>query len=238
MFTVHAIGTLKNTHAAPSVRTTQLAWYGAGALLGFTIPYVFTSLLDVHHDAYYAVYFTSTLAFLAAYVRFAHVDVRALFSRHWRWSVALGAAAAAFLVVSVLTRADSTPRPDGAYFAFTLGWRGVIYGVVDALLLSAFPVAVAYTMFPRAEAWTGKAGRGALAALLVLVITATYHLGYEQYREDGVAAPELGNSVITVPALLTGNPLGSVIAHASMHVTADAHAYETDVYLPPQTDAD
>jgi hypothetical protein len=215
-----------------------MAWYAAGAALGFALPFVFTSIFDVHHDSYYAVYFAATMAFLAAYVRFTGVDVRDLFRRNWRWSAVLGAATAAFLVFNVLTRADSTPRPDGWYFAFTLGWRGVLYGAVDALLLSAFPLAVAYAAIPHPRTRAGAVGRGALVLVLMAFITAAYHLGYEQYRDDGVGAPEVGNTVITIPALLTGNPLGSVIAHVSMHVTADAHAYETDVYLPPQTSAD
>jgi hypothetical protein len=42
---------------------------------------------------------------------------------------------------------------------------------------------------------------------------------------------------MSVPLLGTGNPLGAMLAHASMHVTADIHAYETDVFLPPQTEA-
>ena len=47
--------------------------------------------------------------------------------------------------------------------------------------------------------------------------------------------PEVGNTLISVPALLTTNPAGSVVAHAAMHTTAVTHSYETDVYLPPQT---
>jgi hypothetical protein len=27
------------------------------------------------------------------------------------------------------------------------------------------------------------------------------------------------------------------VAHASMHVTADIHSYETDLFLPPETEA-
>jgi hypothetical protein len=30
---------------------------------------------------------------------------------------------------------------------------------------------------------------------------------------------------------------GSFIAHATMHTTAVAHIYETDVFLPPETEA-
>ena len=38
--------------------------------------------------------------------------------------------------------------------------------------------------------------------------------------------------------LLTTNPIGSVLAHASMHVAAATHAYETPTFLPPQVTAD
>jgi hypothetical protein len=31
--------------------------------------------------------------------------------------------------------------------------------------------------------------------------------------------------------------VGSILAHASMHIAAVLHAYETDVFLPPQVEA-
>jgi hypothetical protein len=217
----------------------QAAWFAAGALLSFLVPFVFTSAVDLRSDAYYAIYFASVAGFLAAYVRLTNFEVRRFATQHWRLSLLLGAAMAAVLVVLVLRREDSTPRPDGAYFAFTLVWRGVLYGAADALLLSAFPAAVAWVILERDLRGLGrKAAFAGLALGLTLVITAVYHLGYEQFREDGVGSPELGNTLISVPVLATANPLGSIIAHASMHVTADAHAYETGVFLPPQTDAD
>jgi hypothetical protein len=83
-----------------------------------------------------------------------------------------------------------------------------------------------------------RLGFAAIALPLVIVITAVYHLGYDQFREDGVAKPEIGNTVISVPLLVAVNPAGSIVAHASMHVAAVTHAYETDVFLPPQTTAE
>jgi hypothetical protein len=72
---------------------------------------------------------------------------------------------------------------------------------------------------------------------MVLIITGTYHLGYEQFRDAGVGQPEVGHVIISVPMLATANPAGSILAHASMHVAATVYSYETDVFLPPQTDA-
>ena len=72
----------------------------------------------------------------------------------------------------------------------------------------------------------------------MITITAVYHLGYSQYREDGIGAPETGNTIISMPMLLTTNPIGSVVDHAAMHISAVAHNYETEVRLPPPTRAD
>jgi len=218
---------------------TQGAWFLLGVIAAFLLSFIFSSTLDLNHDLYYAVYFAGAGAFLAAYSRITNLDVRALFSRNWKWSLVIGTLATAFVVFNVLAREDSTDRPDGVYFVFTIGWRGVLYGIVDALLLTAFPAAVAFAiMSGRVESAMQRAGYAVLTLVLVVVITATYHLGYEQFREDGIGPPETGNTIISIPALLTTNPLGSVIAHASMHVAADVHAYETDVFLPPQVEAD
>ncbi len=217
----------------------QLLWYGAGVVLAFLTPYLFTSALDLNHDLYYGVYFAVVAAFLFAYAALTKPDMAALIRGNWRWSLALGIVVAAALVIRVVTAEDSTPRPGGAYLVFSVAWRGVLYGVVDALLLTAFPLAVAHQLFGgRLVGLTRRIAFGALVLALVMVITATYHLGYRQFREDGVTAPETGNVIISLPAVLTANPLGSIVAHGSMHVAAVIHAYETDVYLPPQTFVD
>jgi hypothetical protein len=129
------------------------------------------------------------------------------------------------------------PRDDPPHIdVFELLWRGVTYGAVDALLLSAFPGLVAFSLLRgRVGGFVGKARFAALALPLIMGITATYHLGYPQCREDGIGNPEVGNTMISVPMLATANPIGSVVAHVSMHVTAVTHAYETPNFLPPET---
>lgn len=217
--------------------TSHLTWFASGAAIGFIVPFVFSSVLELDHDLYYAVYFLIALAFLGAYVFATGLDVAKLFSIGWRWSLGLSAPVTAFLIANVLSR-DSTPGASGAYAVVEVLWRGAAYGVVDALLLTVFPAAVAFSLL--AGGVHGFRRRLMFAAVmlpLVLLITGTYHLGYEQFREDGIGQPELGNTIISVPALAAVSPLGSIVAHSAMHVTADIHAYETDVFLPPQTDA-
>ena len=216
----------------------QGAWFAAGSMIAFAIPYAGVSQLHLQHDMYYGAYFAVTLAMLAAYVRVEEVDLRALFSRHWLSSVVLSAPVAAFVVWNVFRTDDATSRPHGAYFVFELLWRGVGYGTIDALLLTAFPCVVAYTLLHgRMTTASRRARYVAIAVPMILVITAAYHLGYPQYRQDGVAKPEVGNTLISIPMLATANPVGSIAAHVSMHVTAVTHSYETTVFLPPQTDS-
>jgi hypothetical protein len=158
----------------------------------------------------------------------------------WRLSVVIGLASAAFVVWSVLARIDSTPHPTGLYFAFEILWRGAVYGVVDALLLSAFPGVVAFNLLGRDVAGIGRrALYGGFTFALVFIITLTYHAGYEGLRnQEGLTGPEIGNTVISIPVIASANPVGSVIAHTSMHLAAVTHAYESEDRLPPQVFVD
>jgi hypothetical protein len=224
--------------AAPQYAVrTNLSWLVGGMALSFVVPFVFTSLLHLNHDLYYLLYFSIALLFLAAYIARAGVDLVNLFRRNWQWSVAFALPASAFLIMNVLSR-DGTDGPSGFYAGFEIVWRGLVYGIVDALLLTVFPCVVALALMNqdirgavRRLSWIG------LALPMILIITGVYHLGYEQFREDGIGGPEIGNTVISLPMLATANPFGSIIAHASMHITADIYSYETDVFLPPQTEA-
>jgi hypothetical protein len=142
------------------------------------------------------------------------------------------------MVFDIVSREEGTPRPNGAYFAFELAWRGVAYGAVDAILLTAFPALVAFAVLGgRVAPWASRAKFAVITLALAMIITATYHVGYEQYREDGIAKPEIGNVMLSVPTLISANPAGSIVAHSSMHVAAVSHSYEGD-RIPPHTEAD
>jgi hypothetical protein len=91
----------------------------------------------------------------------------------------------------------------------------------------------------RIEGLSRRATYGALTLLLVLFITGVYHAGYEDLRNrEGLMNPEIGNTVISIPVIISANPIGSVVAHSSMHLAAVTHAYESKDRLPPQTFVD
>ena len=218
---------------------TQLAWFAGITVVAFLAPFLGTSVLDLQHDVYLLLYFASVASVLTLYISVTDFDVRSFVTQNWRLSAVIGLASGAFVVWNVLARNDATPRPDGAYFAFELLWRGVAYGLADAVLLTAFPGMVAFSLMNRqVRGAVRRVAFAGLALAMILVITSVYHLGYEQFREDGIAAPETGNTIISLPMLVSLNSVGSIAAHTAMHVAAVTHAYETEVFLPPAVTVD
>ena len=223
--------------AHPESWATQLRWFAAAALVSFAVPFIGSSVLGLQHDVYLAIYFVVVLGGFTAYSVATGLDVRAMIRRQWKLGVALGIAFGVLLVRNVLS-ANATPRPHGAYYVFELIWRGGIYGAVDALLLTVLPCLVVYrSLGGHLGTWPRRIAYFAASLALVMTITAVYHLGYTQYRHDGVAAPETGNAIISMPMLLSTNPIGSIADHMAMHISAVEHTYETDVRLPPPTKA-
>ena len=214
----------------------HLAWFAVVCVVAFLVPYLGVSVLDLQHDVFYLVYFAVTIALVATYVQVEQVDVAEIFRRRWRWSLGLGVVARGLPRLQRLQHEDATARPHGAYFVFELLWRGVGYGLIDTLLLTIFPCFVAYKLLHgHVEGLKGKLRFTALTLPLVLIVTATYHWGYPQYREDGLSRPETGNVLISIPTFATANPVGSVVAHVSQHVAAVTHAYESPIFNPPVT---
>ena len=223
--------------AHPESWATQLRWFAAAALVSFAVPFIGSSVLGLQHDVYLAVYFIVVLAGFTAYAAATGLDVRATLRRQWKLGVVLGIVFGVVLVRNVLSE-DATPGPHGAYYVFELIWRGGIYGAVDALLLTVLPCLVVYrALGGHLASWRRRGAYFGASLALVMTITAVYHVGFSQYRHDGVGAPETGNAIISVPMLLSTNPIGSIADHMAMHISAVAHTYGTDVRLPPPTKA-
>lgn len=221
----------------PETWTAQLRWFAAATTVSFAVPFIFSSVLEVQHDVYLGIYFTVVLAGLAVYTMATGLDVRATLRRHWKLGVLLALAFGFALVRNVFSD-TATPHPHGSYYVFELIWRGGIYGAVDALLLTVLPCLVAYrALGGRLTTWRRRGAYVAISLALVVTITGIYHLGFTQYRHDGIGQPETGNVLISMPMLLSANPIGSIADHVAMHISAVVHTYGTEVRLPPPTKA-
>jgi hypothetical protein len=211
----------------------HLKWIGFAALVGFGSSFLFGDVMNLPVDLYYLLYFGSVFIFLSAYIRKTHFNIKEWISRRWGWSVLLGLLFGAMMVQNVLSRPE-TEGYTGTYLAWLILWRGVVYGAIDGLLLSSFPWIVTWRAFDVGEKPLGKKiAFGFLAWLFILAVTTAYHLGYSDFRSKKIIQPNIGNTLISVPTLVTANPIGSPITHAIMHIAAVIHSPKTDLFLPP-----
>ena len=222
-------------HATAHISREWL-WIAGGGLRAFAFPFVWSTTLHVQRDVFYALYGACLAAFVWAYARDTRFALAPALRRHWRLGVALGIAGAGAMALVAYRSGSGSAHPGGLRFALAILWRGVYYGALDGILLSAFPILAVFHAF-RDRALLGrlrgKLAVGALALAVSVAFTAVYHLGYPDFRSDKLAKPVAGDLVWSAPTLLTLNPLGAPIAHVGLHVTAVVHDYHTDLFLPP-----
>lgn len=224
------------TSVARSHLVEQMRWIIGGMALGFLVPFVFADRLGVQRDVYYSIYGVAVITFLAAWVRVTHQNPIEMIHRKLTAAIVLGVVFADVMAVVVFRTADATTRPDGPALFGAILWRGVFYGAIDGLLLSAFPIIAVFAAFAGTDLRARRSGKlaiGALALIASLMMTGVYHLGYEQFRSSDIRSPLTGDVIWSVPTLLTLNPVAAPIAHVGLHVTAVLHSYNTDLFLPP-----
>lgn len=211
-------------------------WLAIGVIVSFLVPFLLADQLEIERDIYYGLYGLAALGLFLGWVRSTGQSLSELVARRWRLALGLGLFFAAVSVLIVLRSEDSTPHPGGVEFIGAIIWRGLVYGAIDGLLLSAFPIVVVFAAFAHSQlrqTRMGTVGVGALALAASLLITATYHLGYSDFRSDKLRKPLTGDLVWSIPTLATLNPIGAPIAHVGLHIGAVTHSYETDTFLPP-----
>ena len=211
----------------------HLKWIVFGAIVGFGASFIFGDLMTLPLDLYYLIYFGIITVFFTIYIQKTQLNLKEWFSRRWVLGILLGLVFGALMVQNVLSR-PATEKFTGPYLVWLIFWRGLIYGAMDGLLLSVFPWMVTWRAFDVEKKPLGrKIAFALLAWLFILVLTTAYHLGYSDFRSRKIIQPNIGNTIISIPTLVSANPIGSPVAHAMMHIAAIIHSPRTELFLPP-----
>jgi hypothetical protein len=211
----------------------HLVWIAFGTLAGFGSSFIFGDLLTLPLDLYYLVYFGIISTFFYVYIRKTQLKLKECFSRRLILGILLGLIFGVLMVQNVLSRPE-TERFTGPYLVWLIFWRGLIYGAFDGFLLSSFPWIVTWrALDAEKKSLSKKIASGFLCWLFILVLTTAYHLGYSDFRSKKIIGPNIGNTIISVPTIVSANPIGSPIAHAIMHIVAVIHSPRTELFLPP-----
>ena len=174
--------------------------------------------------------------FFYAFLRWSRSSVLDLLRHKWIWGAVFAVPLAMFTVNNILSQ-PASPRSQGLSLVFDLLWAGVIYGLVDALLLSVLPTLAtwrAFTALGWTAHWWGKIAVGILAVVLSLVVTVAYHSGFPECRvSGGLFGPALGNGAMTIGYVLSGNPIAALFSHMAMHIAAVLQGPASVMQLPP-----
>lgn len=214
----------------------HFAWLAGGMAVAFLVPFVLADQLGMQRDAYYALYVIGVVGLFCGWAHDTRQPLRTMLARRWRLAVGLGVLVSAVSVLIAIRAESGSAHPGGLEFIAALGWRGVVYGAADGVLLSAFPILLVFAAL-RDSRLRRRAGGlvavGVVAMVASLAMTAVYHAGYSDFRSDKLRKPVIGDLVWSVPTLATLNPVGAPIAHVGLHVGAVVHNYDTDLFLPP-----
>jgi hypothetical protein len=215
---------------------TSIAWVIAAGVLGFAISAVFSAGMRLSRNLFLILYVSLVTIFLAAFIVFNQVNLAALLTKNWLWGAVGALLVGAFLVRNVFSQPASV-RSAGFPLAFELLWSGVVYGLVDSLLLSVLPVLAiwqAFSLFDWTVGWPGKIIVGVIGFIASLFVTICYHLGFPEYRvKKGIFGPTIGNGIMTIGYLLTNNPITAIFSHIAMHIAGVWRGPASVMQLPP-----
>lgn len=214
---------------------TAAAWIAAAAILGFGVSAFFAARLELHRRLFLIPYILLASAFLYVFVRNREIDLSSLLGHNVVWGIATGLIVGGFLVLNVRSQ-PPTRETSGGELLVDLLWSGVTYGIIDALLLNVMPVVTVLAGLSRygwGSSWLGTLGLGLLALLASMLVTFSYHIGYKEFRDESMGMVLIGNVIITLAYLVSGNPLGAIISHSGMHLAAVIQGPETTLQLPP-----
>jgi len=217
--------------------TKHLIWIPIAAVVSFLTSFFFGDVLTLPVDIYYLIYFTVMFGYFYLYIRVTDLHLKNWITPRIGWAVLAGILVGILMMKNVLSRPE-TAQFQGFQLWWAIFWRGLMYGLVDGLLLFAFPWIVTWRAFRASERHiAGKIRVALLAWIFTLLITTTYHLGYGDFRSQKIIQPNIGSTITIVPTLVTLNPVASTLSHVFLHVTAVVHSPKTDLFLPPHREA-
>jgi len=216
---------------------TALLWIVSASVLGFAVTAFFSGILHLPRNLFLLFYIPPVGALVVAFFRVNRIDLRELLQHNWIPGL-VGAGLVTLLVVKNVLSQPSTPRRKGFALLGDVLWPGLVYGLVDALLLSVLPAMAVVLAFSGGDgaatmAMGTQVVQGVLALLASLVVAAIYHLGFQEFRGAAVVGAMIGNGVMSLGFILTMNPLAAILPHMIMHVTAILHGRESTYQLPP-----
>jgi hypothetical protein len=198
----------------------HLLWIPPNAVLVFGLPYLLVKLLKFSNDIYYIWLYIVSIAFIVIYARLTHFNWGASLKTGW----ALGTILGVFVGLAFLSLASmSNPAIENSFLSVNiipLLWRGLLYGLISAILISVFPFIVVWRALSGSNpGGTRKIGVTLVAIISIALMSSLYNLGLSDLRNDNLTN-QIGKSMIaSVPTIISGSPLAAPISNVLLQIS-------------------
>ena len=176
--------------------SSRLRWPAVAAAAAFATSAVGTSLLHLSRPLFVAAWTAVVTMTIIAWVMSEGWNPMVQIRRRWVSGLVVGVMAGGALAVA-LTRSPGSVSSGGAR---TVVWLGVVYGAVDAIMLSIVPVLSLYGARPGDDlGHSSRIRMAGLALVASIIIAAAYDLGFAEFRSAALVKPgTLANLVVTM----------------------------------------
>lgn len=193
----------------------HILWLPGVCLLVFGIPFISTKILNLGVDLFYLVFLVASVAFLWFYRKRTSLILRYAVNSGW----ALGTILALFIGIGLLsytlTLKSNLVGLDFDANIIIILWRGVVFGVVSAALISVFPFIAVWRAFAGADPGNiRKFGILAIAVMAISITSLSYNIGLSGFNKDRITYNVKMSLLTGIPTLLSGNPFASPVAGA------------------------
>ena len=197
-------------------------------LVGFLDSYMFSSWLQMKRKQFVLAHSVVSVFYSGLYIYFNQINILQFILRNLKGGLIGALLVGVFLVFNVVSQ-GRTENETGIELALDIFINGIIYGTVDALVLSILPVLIVINWLPA----SGNILIIIAGLILSNLVTFTYHIGFKEFRNKSIIRAMIGNTLCTLAFLLTGNMLAPTLSHAAMHIMAVIWGPKNKIQLPP-----
>ncbi len=189
-------------------------------MLLFGLPLLFVNLFKVPIDLYYLIFLLSTAGFLLYYKKSSSLKARASLKSGW----ALGFILAVFFGFGFISYSlVDSPEVLGMFkninFMVVL-WRGIIFGLASAIMISVFPFVVTWRALAGAHPGNfRRIGVIVIAVFFIALTSFSYSMGLTGLNRDNMRDRITMNLIASIPTLVSGNPMAAPIAGAFKEIS-------------------
>lgn len=210
-------------------------WILAAGIVGLITSALFAGKMKLRRHVFLVPYVTISSLFLLGFFYWNSISLFDLIIENWIYGLSGGLVVGLLLAKNVFSQSSSEETIERNWI-FDISWLGIVYGVIDALLLNVMPIIVVWNGFDQIgllSTWSWQIIAGLLGLGASLLVTLLYHIGYPEFRNKNVGLVLIGNTIISLAYLISTNPLGAILSHTMMHIAAVVKGPETTIQLPP-----